>query len=232
MGNVFAYMRISTEEDREMQKFSRQETAIERYAEENNLTITLKLQEDRSGKTFKGRTEWARLESLLKEGDTVIIKDISRFSRNVREGRDKYMELMSRNINLIFLDNLAISTEYIKRAIAVSQNSRDDEPSYTMEEIQKFIVNILLTVELERAEKERTTLIKRIKDGIAASDKTQGRKKGQVDKLTPELQEDIKRYLVDRNITQSDLMKKHNVSRNTLKKYIDRVSTPAAELLQ
>ena len=38
MGNIFAYMRISTKEDREMQKFSRQEVAIDRYAEENNLT--------------------------------------------------------------------------------------------------------------------------------------------------------------------------------------------------
>ena len=103
MGNIFAYMRISTKEDREMQKFSRQEVAIDRYAEENNLTITLKLKEDKSGKTFAGRTEWERMESLLHEGDTIIIKDISRFSRNVDEGVAKYLELMDEGVDLVFL---------------------------------------------------------------------------------------------------------------------------------
>ncbi|XZK40335.1 hypothetical protein ACSXCO_14920 (plasmid) [Clostridium perfringens] len=38
--------------------------------------------------------------------------------------------------------------------------------------------------------------------------------------MTPELEFDIKEYLVNRNIKQIDLMKKHNISRNTLKKYV------------
>ena len=35
--------------------------------------------------------------------------------------------------------------------------------------------------------------------------------------------EDIKEYLKDRNITKAEVMKKHNISRNTLIKYIDLV---------
>ena len=39
--------------------------------------------------------------------------------------------------------------------------------------------------------------------------------------MTDELQEDIKKYMDDRSIKQVDLMKKHNISRNTLKKYVE-----------
>lgn len=37
--------------------------------------------------------------------------------------------------------------------------------------------------------------------------------------MTPALEADIRLYLKDRSIKQVDLMKKHGISRNTLKKY-------------
>lgn len=48
-----------------------------------------------------------------------------------------------------------------------------------------------------------------------------GRPVGNLDKLTDELREDIKLFINDRSIKQVDLMNKHNISRNTLKKYIE-----------
>ena len=41
--------------------------------------------------------------------------------------------------------------------------------------------------------------------------------------MTDELKADIKSFLTDRSIKQIDLMQKHNISRNTLKKYIELV---------
>ena len=35
MGNYFSYMRISTKEERGMQKFNRQAAALEKYAQDN-----------------------------------------------------------------------------------------------------------------------------------------------------------------------------------------------------
>ena len=78
----------------------------------------------------------------------------------------------------------------------------------------------MIVTELDRVEKERKTIVKRIVDGINASDKKSGRKEGQLDKMTPELEADIKKFLADRSIKQVDLMKKYNLSRNTLKKYV------------
>ena len=81
----------------------------------------------------------------------------------------------------------------------------------------------MLIVELDRVEQERIILINRIKNGIAASEKAQGRKQGTLDKMTEELEADIKAFLNDRTIKQVDLMQKHGISRNTLKKYIEIV---------
>lgn len=63
-----------------------------------------------------------------------------------------------------------------------------------------------------------------IKEGIKKSSKKSGRKYGQLDKMTDELREDIKTYLNNKSIKQIDLMKKHNISRNTLKKYIEYIN--------
>lgn len=86
-------------------------------------------------------------------------------------------------------------------------------------------------MELDRAEQERQILIKRITDGIKNSGKKQGRKPGQLDKMTDELRIDILAYLKDRSIKQVTLMEKHKISRNTLKKYVklvqDKLATQA-----
>ena len=42
--------------------------------------------------------------------------------------------------------------------------------------------------------------------------------------MTNELKNDILNYVTDRTITQVELMKKYNISRNTLKKYINIVN--------
>ena len=88
----------------------------------------------------------------------------------------------------------------------------------------EVVIRLLLVTELDRAEKEREITVKRIKDGIKASSKKSGRKEGPVDKMTPELEADIRKFLTDRSIKQIDLMNKYNISRNTLKKYIEYIA--------
>lgn len=215
MGNIYAYMRISTEEERGKQKFTRQENALEKYAKENKIEYLLKFKEDKSGKDFENRTEWQRLEKLLQAGDTIVFKDICRFTRQAEEGYKKYMSLLEKGIELIFLDNPTVSTPYIKQLLDVAKRQ-----NIVAKTSLESTVKLLLIVELDRAEQERLITVKRIKDGIKASTKKSGRKEGQLDKMSDALREDIKKYLSDRSIKQVDLMKKHQISRNTLKKYI------------
>lgn len=215
MNNYFAYMRISTKEERQMQRYARQENSIEKYAKDNGIEYIYIAKEDESGKSFENRKEWNKLERLLQSGDTVIFKDISRFTRETENGYKKYNELLQKGIDLIFIDNPTVSTPYIKNLLNVAE-----QQNIVARTALDSTVKLLLIVELDRVEQERKIFIQRVKDGIQASPKKSGRKAGTPDKLTDDLKADIKQYINDRSIKQTDLMKKHNISRNTLKKYV------------
>lgn len=219
MCKVVAYMRISTKEERGKQKFTRQEQAIVRWCKENSIEIPERriYRDDASGKSFE-RPAWEELEQDIQEGDTVLFKDVYRFTRERDNGYKKYMELLNKGIELIFIDNPTLNTEYIKSMQSSADKMKKENiiGGMTLE----FVIRLLLVTELDRAEKEREITVKRITDGIKASSKKSGRKVGQLDKMSPELEEDIEKFLSDRSIKQVDLMNKYNISRNTLKKYI------------
>ena len=219
MGNYFNYQRISTKEERGRQGYNRQEKSINRYAKEHSLEFLMTFKEDASGKSFENRKEWQKLEALLQTGDTIVFKDISRFTREYEAGYQKYMELMNKGVNLVFIDNSTISTDYIKSMMEIAEKQQNRIAQKALEDT----IELLLLVELDRVEKEREIIVKRIKQGLEASDKKSGRPRGKLDKMTEELEADIKKYLTDRSIKQVDLMNKHGISRNTLKKYIEIV---------
>lgn len=216
--NVFGYMRISTKEERGKQKYTRQEQALERYAKEHCITYTLLLYEDESGKDFEHRLEWQRLERIVQTGDTIVFKDICRFTREAENGYKKYMDLLNRGVELIFIDNPTVSTPYIKQLLNVAK-----QQNLVARTSLESTVKLLLIVELDRAEQERKITVQRIKDGIAASPNPSGRPVGKLDKMSDDLKADITLYLADRGVKQVDLMHKYHISRNTLKKYIQRV---------
>ena len=215
--NYFGYMRISTKEERGLQKFNRQEKKLDRWATENNVSYIYTGRDDASGKDFN-RKDWQTVERLIKDGDTIVFPDISRFTRETENGYQKYMELMGKGIELIFIDNPIVSTPYIKNLLKVAE-----EQDLIAKLCIEHTVKLLLMVELDRVEKERLTTIKRITDGIKASDKKSGRPAGSLLKMSDDLRTDIEEYLNNRSIKQVDLMEKHNISRNTLKKYVELV---------
>lgn len=214
MGNYFGYERISTKEERGLQHFSRQDNALKRYAAKHDINYVRIYGDDSSGKDFN-RREWIQLENALHKGDTIVFKELSRFTRQTEEGYQKYLDLISKGISLVFIDNPTVCSDYISKLIDTA-NKQNIVTRTAMESI----VKLMLIVELDRAEQERLQLIQRTKDGIAASHKKQGRKCGTLDKMSPKLQADIIEYLQDRSVTMSSLMKKHSISRNTLKKYL------------
>lgn len=217
MANIYNYQRISTKEERGKQKYDRQEKSLEAYAKANGIEYLLSFKDDATGSTFK-RPQWQKLEKLVQVGDTIVFKDISRFTREAEAGYKKYMELMTKGVSLVFIDNPTISTDYIKSMMHVAE-----QQDLVAKTALESTIKLLLIVELDRVQKEREIFVKRVKDGIKASPKKSGRKHNQLDKMTDELEADIKEFLKDRSIKQVDLMKKHNISRNTLKKYVEIV---------
>ena len=217
--STYFYMRISTKEETDRQSFQRQDKALQKYADDNKLVYSNRtvFKDDISGATFD-REDWKALESIAREGDTIVFKEISRFTRQAEEGYNKYMSLMDKGINLIFLDNPTVSTDYIKQLTNIA-NSQELVTKTALE----GTIKLLLIVELDRVQKEREIFIQRIRQGIEASNKKSGRKLGQLDKMSEELKSDIRVFIADRSIKQVDLMRKYNISRNTLKKYVEIV---------
>lgn len=217
MRNYYSYMRIST--DTERQNFGRQEKALKKYAEEKGIEYLIEFTEEKSAKNFTDRKQFNKLDKLLQSGDTVVFKDLSRFTREAENGYIKYMEWLERGINIVFLDNPTVSSDYIRQMMNTAE-SQDLVTKTAME----GIIKLLLIVELDRAEQQRRYISKAIKDGIAASEKCSGRRKGALDKMTDELRHDLELYMHDRTITQKAVMEKHGISRNTLKKYVKRLA--------
>ena len=213
MGNYYSYKRIST--DTERQNFNRQIKSLEKYATDHNIEYVVEFTEEKSAKNFSDRPQFLKLDKILQSGDTVVFKDLSRFTREAENGYKKYMDWMNRGINMVFLDNPTVSTDYIRQMMRTAS-----EQDIVTKTAMESIIKLLIIVELDRGEKQRLYISKSIKDGIAASDKKSGRKAGQLDKMTDELKADIYYYLDNRNVTQIELMNRHNISRNTLKKYI------------
>lgn len=213
MGNYYSYKRIST--DTEKQNFNRQIKSLERYATENGIEFLIDFTEEKSAKNFTDRPQFLKLDKLLQNNDTVVFKDLSRFTREAENGYIKYMDWLNRGINMVFIDNPTVSSDYIRQMMQTAS-----EQDIVTRTAMESIIKLLIIVELDRGEKQRLSISKSIKDGIAASNKKSGRKSGQIDKMTDALKEDIGLYLKNREITQISLMKKHKISRNTLKKYI------------
>jgi len=217
--HVFSYMRISTKEERELQRYNRQEKAIDKYLHDNSLVLSAPAYaDDCSGASFD-RPAWKTLESLLLSLGSdalVIFKDLSRFTRQRDAGYQEYMKLLNAGVNMVFLDNPSLNTDSIKAFYAENKERKD----FIVKLALDYICQLLINVELDRVEKEREILIQRIKDGLAASQNKGGRMKGQVDKLTPELRDDISLYLKDRTIRDIDVCRKHHICYNTLHKYI------------
>ena len=216
---TYFYMIISTKESNDKQSFQRQDKALNKYATDNGLDYNNRTvyQDDISGSTFD-RDDWKALEGILQANDTIVFKEISRFTRQAEEGYNKYMELLDKGVNLVFLDNPTVSSDYIKQLTNIANTQQ-----LVTKTALEGTIKLLLIVELDRVQQEREILVKRIKQGIEASDKKSGRKVGQLDKMSDELKADIKAFISDRSIKQIDLMNKHNISRNTLKKYIEVV---------
>ena len=216
MGNYYSYKRIST--DQERQNFNRQTKALEKYATDHNIEYLVEFTEEKSAKSFDDRPQFKKLDKLLQAGDTIVFKDLFRFTRESENGYIKYMEWLNRGINMVFLDNPTVSSDYIRSMIETAQ--KQDIVTRTAME---GIIKLLIIVELDRGEQQRKYISKAITDGIAASPKKSGRKEGQLDKMTDSLRNDIDLYLGDRNVTQVEIMRKHDISRNTLKKYVKYV---------
>lgn len=172
------YIRVSTEE----QNSARQEVLMEELGVE-------KVYIDKASGKNSEREKLQEMLTFVREGDEVIVKDISRFARSTRDLLDLVAQLEEKNVKFVSLkENIDTSTP-----------------------TGKFMLTVFAAI----AELDRETILANQKEGIAIA-KAQGKYKGRVPiKFDKELFiQEYKRWK-NAETTATLMMKKLNLKRNT-----------------
>ena len=193
MKKLYGYARVSTRE----QNLDRQIEELKKYGIEERDIITDK----QSGKDFNRNGYKTLKESLLRKGDTLVIKELDRLGRDMEQIKQEWRALEEAGINLIVLDNPILNTE----------GKTDLE--------KKLISNIVFELLSYMAEKERQKIRQRQAEGIKIA-QGQGKKFGRPRAEYPSNWEEIYNSWKEKNITAVVAMEKLNLKKNTFYKLV------------
>lgn len=193
---VIGYLRVSTTN----QDPGNQKNEISRYAEKNDIEISTWVTDTISGKADWKKRNLGRVVKKLKEGDTLIVTEISRLSRSLHE----IMTIMK-----YCVDNKIII-----------YSTKD---GYTFDEsINSKVLSFAFGL---AAEIEHKLISQRTKEALThlkAQGKILGRRKGSGEKMKTLIQnkENILQFLQKGN-TLSWICKRYNVSYRTFYRFRD-----------
>lgn len=142
---VYAYARVSSEE----QNLDRQIAALKTYGVAERNIITDKM----TGKNTERPGLTLLLDQLLRQGDTLVVKELDRLSRSYKDIKEIYRKLKDMGVDIVVIDTPLLST----------QNHSDIE--------REFVANVIFELYSYLAEKERLRIHKRQAEGIAAARK-------------------------------------------------------------
>lgn len=195
---IYSYCRVSTQ----FQSLDRQEEAVKKYCEENNIKIDREFSDKISGKTFE-RKEYQEMKSLVQADDILIIKELDRFGRSMELIKEEWQFFMKKGVKIIVIDMPLISSDLSGKKTLDMQ----------------FIANLVFEVLCYSAEKEREKLSQRTKEALAVK-KMQGVKLGR-----PQKNDDLDLLVEDYTLTNEkgsyiysidELSKKYNITAPTI----------------
>ena len=164
---IFGYIRVSSKD----QNPQRQIEALKEYEKElkdENIFI-----DKQPGKDFN-RDNYLELKKTLREGDTLIVKELDRLGRNKEMIKDELSWMNDKGVRVKILD------------IPTTLMDLPEENSWVI----KMVNNILIEVLGSIAEEERVKIRQRQKEGIAIAKKEgkyKGRKSSELPKNFPSL---------------------------------------------
>lgn len=188
MGNVYGYVRVSSMEQNE----DRQMIALKMAG----VSASHIFMDKQSGKDFH-RTNYAKLVSLLREGDLLYIMSIDRLGRNYVEIQNQWRMLTKEiGIDICVLDMPLLDT----------RNGKDL--------MGTFIADLVLQILSFVAENERENIRKRQEQGIAAA-KKRGVRFGRPESQVPDNFASIVRTWECGDIHLNEVLKRCQMSKST-----------------
>lgn len=196
---IWGYVRVSTKDQNE----ARQIRALTYYSKElKNENIYVDKQ---SGKDFN-RISYQDLKKRLREGDTLIIKELDRLGRNKEMIKEELEYFKSSKIRIKILN------------IPTTLMDLPKENEWVFEMINNVLVEVLAAI----AEEERNKIRIRQAEGIEIA-KAEGKYKGRPQAELPREFEKLYKQWKDNGINATQFAKLLGLkSRTTLYKYIRR----------
>lgn len=187
INKTYSYIRVSSKE----QNLDRQKQAMIEYGIDERDII----EDKQSGKDFNRNGYLTLKNSLLRAGDTLVIKELDRLGRNMEMIKNEWQELQAKGIDIIVIDT----------PILITVNKTDLE--------KKLISNIVFELLSYMAEKERIKIRARQAEGIAIA-KRNGVYKGRK-KIINDNFEAVYKEWKDNKITAVKAMEKLGMKKNT-----------------
>ena len=177
---IYGYARVSTAK----QNLQRQLDNIINYSRVDKL-----YSEKYTGTKTEGREEFAKLKRQVQKdinagrSVTIIFDSVSRMSRNSEDGVKQYFEWYDMGVNLIFLNEPAISTESYRKSLnEVGMTGTDAD--LILQGVNAFLRQLAknqIRASFDQAEKEANDIKQRVKEGMKVAKENgvqAGRKEG------------------------------------------------------
>ncbi len=159
----FYYARVSTKE----QKLDRQ---IDIFKEMGATDRTI-FAEKKSGKNFEDREAWKELiEKWAEEGDTIVVKNFDRLGRNKKEVKEMMIFLAKKKIYIESIDQAYLNNFLKGKMLEVTDENEGFYENFA-EIIQDLCYDLMLNIDLARAEWERKEIARRRDEGIRSAKK-------------------------------------------------------------
>ena len=199
MNKTFAYLRVSTKD----QNLDRQMESVLKYCEDNNIEIQERdiITDKQSGKDFNREGYQTLKNSLLRSGDTLIIKELDRLGRDMTMIKEEWQFLERKGISIVVIDTPILNT--------VGKSDLE----------KTLISNIVFELLSYMAEKERLKIKQRQAEGIAAA-KSKGKKFGRPTISYPDNWEEVYTKLKDGKITAVKAMELTSMKKTSFYKLI------------
>jgi len=191
---TYGYARVSSKE----QHLDRQIDALVKFGVPERDIITDKA----SGKDFDRPGYIALKTRILREGDTLVIKDLDRLGRNKQQIKEE----------LEFYKQTGIRVKILNLPTTLADFG---ENGWVLDMVNNILIEVLGTI----AEQERLTIKTRQAEGIAAA-KKQGKHLGRPKTSLPENWNDVYNDWSNGKITATNAVNKLGISRSTFYRLI------------
>ena len=198
---IYGYCRVSTKH----QSLQRQLDTLIKYGISQRFIFSDKY----SGKTLD-RELLNELLSVLKSGDSIVVKEIDRLGRNRKETKELILHFIKNDIELICLD-----MPYLKEFIInkIKEN----------EGFMEIMANALLDVILEVAEQERKKIVHSTTEGRKKALST-GTKFGREQKVSIEVFKEYYQKYLAREMKAMDIQKTLGISKQSYYNYARQIN--------